>query len=190
MTLEEYVLTYKGTTDTGEDGIVCNIPDYYERYIKPLDKRFENYSFYASRTVLCPLHDDNDPSLGLISHRFYDGVKIYHCFGCGMSGTIIRLHQLIQDMYHGNKMTDEEACKDLASLFGVSLDDFTELAEDDYEGRYLQKLKKIDKLKDAYTLNDFSRALLDARKSGGKDILGVLHMESIKLIATKKKLYS
>ena len=85
MSLEEFILTYRGTTDSGEQGIVCNIPDYYERYVKPLDKRFSEYSLYSSRTVICPLHNDTDPSLGLINHRFLTDVKIYHCFGCGAS---------------------------------------------------------------------------------------------------------
>lgn len=191
MSLEEYILTYRGTTDTGEQGIVCNIPDYYERYIKPLDKRFKEYSFYGSRTVICPLHDDTDPSMGLINHRFLTDVKIYHCFGCGASGTVIRLHQFIQDLYHNRKLTEDEACRELADLFTISLDDFNDLAEDDYEGRYLSMLKRLNKLSKSYTIREYSNTLLELRKSNLtlSDKLDRINNENIKMIATQKKLY-
>lgn len=192
MRLEEFILTYRGTTDSGEQGIVCNIPDYYERYIKPLDKRFAEYNFYGSRTVICPIHNDTDPSMGLINHRFLSDVKIYHCFGCGASGTIIRLHQYIQDLYYNKKLTEDESCKDLASLFNIPLDDFDEIAEDDYEGRYMATLKRLSKLNKSYTIREYSSELLNIRKSNIplEDKLSRINSESIKMIATHKKLYS
>lgn len=193
MTLEEYILTYKGTNDNDEQGIVCNIPDYYERYIRPLDKRFSEYSFYGSRTVICPLHNDTDPSMGLINHRFLSDVKIYHCFGCGASGTIIRLHQIIQDTYCNRRLTEEESCKELADLFGVSLDDFSEIADDDYDGKYVDMLKRISKLQKAYTSKDYAHDLLTLRKENNlsmQDKLRLLNVESIKMISTQKRMYS
>lgn len=192
MSLEEFILTYRGTTDSGEQGIVCNIPDYYERYIKPLDKRFSEYSLHSSRTVICPLHDDTDPSLGLINHRFLTDVKIYHCFGCGASGTIIRLHQFIEELYHGRRLTEQESCNELADLFGISLEDFEEIADDDYDGKYVAMLKRINKLKNSYTIKTFSAELLNIRSSDMslEDKMRLLNNESIKMIATQKKLYS
>lgn len=192
MSLEEFILTYRGTTDSGEQGIVCNIPDYYERYVKPLDKRFSEYSLYSSRTVICPLHNDTDPSLGLINHRFLTDVKIYHCFGCGASGTIIRLHQFIEELYHGRRLNEQESCNELADLFGISLEDFEEIADDDYDGKYVAMLKRINKMKNAYTIKTFSTELLNIRGSDMtlEDKMRLLNNESIKMIATQKKLYS
>lgn len=196
MTLQDYVLTYRGITDSGEEGVVCNIPDYYERYIQPLDKkRFGSYSLYTSSTVICPFKDhmDTDPSFGLINHRFLEGVKIYHCFGCGAFGTIIRLHQIIEDSYKGRKLSEDEATRDLADLFGIPLDDFNEIADDDYDGKYIDMLKRIEKSKKVYTIREFSDSLLNLRKSQDLSISDMLHSvnnESIKLIATQKKLYS
>lgn len=193
LTLEEFILTARGTTDTGEQGVICNIPDYYERYIKPLDKRFAEYNLYSSRTVICPLHSDTDPSLGLINHRFLSDVKIYHCFGCGASGTVIRLHQYIQDLYYNRKLTEKEACMELADLFNVNIEDYDEIAEDDYNTKYVRMLKRISKAKKAYTINDFSRNLLNIRKNSNMNVddkLSSMNMESVKMIATKKKLYS
>jgi len=192
MSLEEFILTYRGTTDSGEQGIVCNIPDYYERYVKPLDKRFSEYSLYSSRTVICPLHNDTDPSLGLINHRFLTDVKIYHCFGCGASGTIIRLHQFIEELYHGRRLNEQESCNELADLFGISLEDFEEIADDDYDGKYVAMLKRISKMKNSYTIKTFSTELLNIRSSDMtlEDKMRLLNNESIKMIATQKKLYS
>lgn len=193
MKLEEYILTYRGITSTGEDGIVCNIPDYYDKVIKPLDKRFSEYSFYNNRTVICPLHTDTDPSLGLIRHRFLQDVKVYHCFGCGASGTIIRLNQHIKDLYFNVKLTEEESCRDLAEIFGVSLDEFDSISEDDYDSKYVDTLKRINKAQSEYTVKDFSRNLLDIRKNidiNLLDKLKLLNSESVKIISTKKKLYS
>lgn len=192
MSLEEFILTYRGTTDSGEQGIVCNIPDYYERFVKPLDKRFSEYSLYSSRTVICPLHNDTDPSLGLINHRFLTDVKIYHCFGCGASGTIIRLHQFIEELYHGRRLNEQESCNELADLFGISLEDFEEIADDDYDGKYVAMLKRINKMKNSYTIKTFSTELLNIRGSDMtlEDKMRLLNNESIKMIATQKKLYS
>lgn len=192
MSLEEFILTYRGTTDSGEQGIVCNIPDYYERYVKPLDKRFSEYSLYSSRTVICPLHNDTDPSLGLINHRFLTDVKIYHCFGCGASGTIIRLHQFIEELYHGRRLNEQESCNELADLFGISLEDFEEIADDDYDGKYVAMLKRISNMKNSYTIKTFSTELLNIRSSDMtlEDKMRLLNNESIKMISTQKKLYS
>lgn len=193
MSLDEYILTYRGTTDNGEQGFVCNIPDYYDRYIKPLDKRFSEYNLYSNNTVICPLHDDTDPSLGLIKHRFLSGVQVYHCFGCGASGTVIRLHQFIQDIYYNRRLTSDDACKELADLFDIPLEDIDELADDDYDGKYMSMLKRLNSLKRAYTFDSFSRELLEIRKNTDisiEDRLRLLNIESIKMISTQKKLYS
>lgn len=193
MSLEEYILTYRGTTDSGTEGIVCNIPDYYERYVKPLEKRFFEYNFYGSKTVICCFHNDTDPSLGLINHRFLSDVKIYHCFGCGTSGTVIRMHQVVQETYFKRVLTTDEACKELASLFNISLDDFDDIAEDDYEGKYVSMLKRINKLQSTYTSTEFSRDLLDLRKNQSlseDDKLRLVNVEIVKMVATQKRLYN
>lgn len=192
MTLSEYILTYKGKTDSGEDGLVCNIPDYYDRYIRPLDKRFKDYSLKGSKLVICCFHDDTDPSLGLIRHRFLTDVKVYHCFGCGSSGTVIRMHQIIQEMYHNVRLTEEEACRDLSRLFNIPLDQFNVRAEDDYEGKYFDLLAKVSSLKGAYTSTDYARDLLNLRGIQNMSVdhkLHQLNIETIKMIATHKRLY-
>lgn len=192
MTLEEYILTYKGIVSTGDEGFVCNIADYYDKYVMQLDSKFRERSLNGSRLVICPLHDDHDPSLGLINHRFLKGVKIFHCFGCGTSGTVVRLHQLIELKYNNRKLTNEDACKELADMFNIDISSFNELVDDDYEGKYIQAMKRLDSLiKDSYTISDYELELLKARSSNDRNAILLKSNEAlIKMVASTKNLYN
>ena len=160
MTIEEYVLTFPD-----KDGNpLINIADYFERYVKPLSKKFSTSSFFEHRTVVCPFHEDINPSLGTINHKHLKGVKVYHCFGCGASGTVIRMHQRIQYIYHGNRMTDVEAAIDLCNLYGV---DTTPLVTRQYTANQLTRMRKMDRLKkleSAYGVREFADELMPIRE--------------------------
>lgn len=185
MLLKEYILTYE------EDGqIVANLFDYYDKYVKLLDKRFEKYS-YRNGLVLCFFRDHNDinPSMGWISSKKYKNVKVCHCFGCGKTYDIVRAHQVLRQQYDGISLTEQEACYEIADLFNINLEDFDEVSEDeDLEISYLRGLRLVDKLSKHYTVREFSEVLLNQRKSGKVD-LGVVNDECVKMIATEKKLY-
>lgn len=185
MQLDEYILTYKDA----QGDIVCNPSEYYARYIKPLHKRFENGTLGRHSLVICPLHDDTDPSLGLMQHRFFKGVSLYHCFGCNASGSVIRLHQHIQKKYYNREIKEDEACKELASLFNIPLEDFDELAEEDYEERFNRNIAKLDKMQEKYTKRDFERELLEIRKNKKGVNLSLVNSACVKMIATEKQLY-
>ena len=142
MDLIEYVLTYREKQADGTEKIVANIPDYYDKVIHNLDPKYMGRSLHVNRTVICPLHEDNDPSLGLMNHRHLKDVKLYHCFGCNSTGTIIRLHQRIVSKYEKRNITDEESCKELATIYkDVPVDIFI----DDiiYKGNDSKKLNDL-----------------------------------------------
>lgn len=188
MTLKDYILTYE------KDGnILVNLYDYYEWYIKPLNKKWEHQSYYSTGMVLCffPDHADVNPSMGSIKDKRLKGVRVCHCFGCGRTADVVRLHQIIQEQYHHRTLTEKEACIDLAGLFGVPIEEFDELADDDYEGKYIRNLHKIDTLQTHYTVREFSSGILNLRKEaqGGMVDLNKLNSESVKMIATVKQLY-
>lgn len=185
MTLVDFILTYE------RDGkIVCNLFDYYEEFIRPLDERFKNHSYYENDLVLCYLkdHADVNPSMGYISDKFHKGVKLCHCFGCGRTYNVVRLNQVISSQYFGKELSEKESCVDLATKFNIDISEFDELADDDYEGKHLAKLRKIEQLKRRYTFEDFKDKLLEQRKSGKVD-LGRVNAECVKMIATTKQLY-
>lgn len=184
MTLVDYILTYKV-----DDKIVCNLFDYYENYIKPLDKRFSNHSFYNSKLVLCWFkdHQDINPSMGWIRDRNHTGVKVCHCFGCGWTGNVIRLHQIIQKQYYNKTISERESCEELAKMFGIPLDGF-EVEEEDIIKRHFRKVGKIRNLQNRYSSYDFTSEIRMLRTEGVVDLDSV-NSECIKLIATNKMLY-
>ena len=188
MTLDDYILSYK--ENETDEVLTVDLFAYYENFIRPLDKRFEPYSFYDNKLVLCWFkdHEDVNPSMGYINDRFHKGQKLYHCFGCGKSGDVIRLNQIIESQYHNRDLSRKESCLDLAIKFNIPIDDYEELSDEDYEKRYLRFLRKFDALMNRYTVRDFSRALLQQRKSGKID-LNKVNSECVKMIATIKQLY-
>jgi DNA primase len=191
-TVENIVLTQKDM----QGKIKANIPDYYERYIKPQEDKYKDSDLHTNRTAICPLpnHNDTDPSFGLTNHKFYKGVKIYHCFGCGGSGTIIRLHQRIQSKYHNRKLTEHESALELAELFGVDLANATddESTEEIEGSAYISRVKTIRELQDRYTVRDYQRELLGVRMRDDVSLevrAKAVNKSIIKMIATDKKLY-
>lgn len=188
MTLREYVLTY-----SVDDKIVANLFDYYERFIKTLTERFTKYSYYTSNLVPCFFkdHPDNDPSMGYIKDKRLKNVKVCHCFGCGRTADVVRLHQILNHQYKNRELTEKEACIEIAQMFGIPLDEYEELDEDDYEGRYYRNLKKIDVLAHHYTTRDFEHDLMALRNSSkpGEIDLNKLNSACVKMIATSKQLY-
>lgn len=181
--LERYVITYED--ETGK--VVCNIPDYYRIKVAPLMGKFKRYSFDKDRMVICPFHDDHDPSLGIIKHKFLNKVMIYHCMGCGSAGTIVRFHQRIERQYHKRDISDKESCIELCSIFGIPVPDDDVFNSEDYSKIMQSRYYKIDKLQERYTEKEFARSLLEIRRS---DVdLNRVNSECVKMIATIKGLY-
>lgn len=190
MTLEEFTLTYKDS----DGNIVITIADYFERFVKPLSPKFANSSFHTSRTVICCFkdHDDINPSLGTTNHRHLKGVKVYHCFGCGRTGTVIRLHQLIQHEYHNRRLSDKEAALELCDLFGVDASKYREVKDAGAANGYLARMQRADEVLDEYTLAEFKDELRDIRARDGLMLVERGHLINsamIKMIATSKRLY-
>lgn len=190
MTLEEFVLTYKD-----KDGnVVVNIADYYERFVKPLDDRFKNCSFFDAKLVLCCFKDHNDinPSMGTVTHRYLKGVRIYHCFGCGATGTVIRLHQRIQKEYFGRSLTDNESALELCELYDIDAGQFKTVGYEGDQANFMRRMQKVSELSNVYTSKEFSRDLLEIRKTpelGVDARANKVNSALIKYVATSKKLF-
>lgn len=181
--LEKYVITY----ENDEGGIICNIPAYYDLRVKPLGAKFEQYDFETSHTVICPLHDDHDPSLGLMRDKNISKVMLYHCLGCGSVGNVVRLHQRVESKYSNRELSLKDACIELCEIFGIPLPEDSIYDEDDLERRQAGRLHKIDELQGVYTINEFKRELLNMRKLGVD--LNKINSSCVKMIATEKGLY-
>jgi hypothetical protein len=93
------------------------IEDYYRKAIIPIDKR--RFHISSSNKMICPLHNDHDPSLGVI---VTNGKETFHCFGCNAWGDVVDLHILIAKKYYKRYLNREEAIKELCRLFKVNED--------------------------------------------------------------------
>ena len=191
MTLEEYVLTAKDS----EGKIIINIADYYDRYIMPLDNKFRKWSYHTHSTVLCCWKDHNDlnPSLGSINHKFYKGVKLYHCLGCGATGTVIRMHQRIQKEYYNRDITEKQSCIELCELFGVDAKAYLEVKDVGDQTNAMERLRRMNQFKHIYTIRDYTSDLKAAKCNNQDDLkseASAVNTANIKYIATKKRLYS
>lgn len=184
--LERYVITYRDN----KGNIVCNIPDYYSKRVVPLAGKFNQFTFENTKNnmAICPFHDDHDPSLGLIKHKFLSNVMIYHCLGCGSAGTVVRFHQRIEQQYHGRVLSDKEACIELCNMFNIPVPSDNDFEPEDYNQKMQNKYRKIDSLQRRYTEKQFAENLLKIRKTGCPDLVRV-NTECVKMIATMKGLY-
>jgi len=94
-----------------------SVLEYYNKYIVPLNKKFLQMS--ESRvTSLCPFHKDTDPSF-----HYWKKKNIFHCFGCGVGGNVVRLHQLVRQTYYNENVDKQKAIETLAILWGIKLED-------------------------------------------------------------------
>lgn len=188
MTFKDYILTYKV-----DDKIVANLFDYYDIFIKHLDKRFEQYSYYSSNLVLCYFkdHADVNPSMGYLNDKRLKGVKVCHCFGCGRTADVVRLHQILSKQYLNKTLDEKEACIEVANLFDIPYEDFDELDEEDYDAKFARTMRKLDSLKNHYTIRDYHESMKTIRGSYpvGHIDLNKINSENVKMIATVKQLY-
>lgn len=169
MTLEELVLRN------------YTIKEFYEKYLLDMEvldsdigKKIKKYSngFNDKDMAICPLHNDHDPSFGLIKSKKYKGVLVGHCFGCGRVVDVIRLNQQLinkglihREYYSGNQaVTYLESAKLLAEEKNLSLDD-TEAESLDMDNIQIQRELSIRKSRDKYSIRDFQNDLLAIRIS-------------------------
>ena len=174
------------------DYILEQIPlfEYYDKFISELNPRFKQYSYNSGKLVLCYFkdHDDVNPSMGWLRDKKNRDVKVCHCFGCGRTANVVRIHQILSSQYFNREMTEIEACKDLAEIFRVSIEEFKD-TEDDLNGEYIAQLNRGRKLQKSYTVQDFKYSLKDIRLHETNNTLEKLNSECVKMIATKKQLY-
>ena len=116
------MITYSGVVERLNQQI--RISEYVSKSVK-LQKRGANHS------GLCPFHQEKTPSFSVI-----DSKNLYHCFGCGASGDLIKFVQSTKNLGF------VEAVKYLASIYGIELPKEEEKRAPSLEG----KIKDINML--------------------------------------------
>jgi DNA primase len=103
-----------------------DIVSVISRYVK-LKKRGRNY------VGLCPFHDEKTPSFVVSPEK-----QIFHCFGCGASGDVVKFIMRIEDIDF------KTAVKELAKEAGIPAPRFSKTIKDNTSER--NRLKEVMKL--------------------------------------------
>lgn len=109
----------------------------------------------SSYRALCPFHSETNPSFYV-----HPGLKIYHCFGCGASGDVIKFLQEMEGI------SFQEALERLAKRAGIDLSlyrtegtseygKYIRLYEETWK-RYVKELEKSKEAKDYLKSRGFS----------------------------------
>lgn len=159
------------------------IKDIYDEYLLDLEVEHEGeygqkiidkpyrLGFNKHNMAICPLHDDTDPSLGLIKDRKNKKILLCHCFGCGATANAIRFYQRLinlrkikSELKPHEVMTYSGALKILATKVGVSEKDVVERVLDPNDIIMTREIKLIRNMR-KYNIRDFENALLSLRMS-------------------------
>lgn len=93
--------------------------EYYNKNVVPLSEKFKPMAINQV-TGLCPFHIDTDPSLHVWKKK-----NIYHCFGCGFGGDVVKTHMQLRRQHYSENITVEKAVRQLAEMFNIELDEET-----------------------------------------------------------------
>jgi len=109
----------------------------------------------SSYRALCPFHSETNPSFYV-----HPGLKIYHCFGCGASGDVIKFLQEMEGI------SFQEALERLAKRAGIDLSLYRTEGTSEYGKyiclyeetwkRYVKELEKSKEAKDYLKSRGFS----------------------------------
>jgi DNA primase len=128
--------------------------EYYNTQILPLNKKYHAIS-EERNTGLCPFHADNDPSL-----HYWKSKNIFHCFGCGFGGDVVKTHMKLRKIYYNESLSIEKAIQHLASLFSISLDIETGFTIKSV----FDQARELLLSKETYSLSDQDMSLAEFRK--------------------------
>ena len=96
--------------------------------------------------AVCPFHEEDTPSLAVNTEK-----NLFHCFGCGVGGSIFTWIQLTEHL------SFEEAVKKVAELTDSDLNDYV-------ESESLNFYKTLNKINKPHKLVSYDREILDIEK--------------------------
>lgn len=94
---------------------VFPVEEYYRKFVVPINPRL--YRISSSGKMVCPVHNDHDPSLGIVQSKS-DG-ELVHCFGCNFWGNVVDLHRRVCKRHFKRYLSEEDAKKELCNIFNM-----------------------------------------------------------------------
>lgn len=138
------------------------VVEYYKKFISPMNPK--RYWVKQNKLMVCPIHNDHDPSLGIIHGK--DGSETLHCFGCNyVAKTIVQFHQDVCRVRQRRMISEEESLHELCNIFGVNYDELpnsliasTEIDKDlKREVELTERLGKFD-------ISDYNQLILEGKR--------------------------
>lgn len=153
------------------------IEEYYKKVIIPLNPKRFHYG--SGGKMVCPLHSDHDPSLGVIEKK---DSEVCHCFGCGYWGDVVDLNIDINRRYKGKHLNRKESIDDLCYVFELSRGTVAEEETDvgDSRSKDTKRLDLISSKDENFDISDMRYSFLDGKlKKKGVGYFNALMMSMI-----------
>lgn len=154
---------------------------YYEKVVMPLDRKFK---VTKADKYICCLHDDKDPSMGLLKSKSKG--EVFHCFGCNAWGNVIDLHRKVSFKYFGKNIDDEQAKRELCTIFGI---DYTVLPKDEMGvSDSNSEIRKALAMRDAlsrFDIQDFQSKFIEGKLENRS--IGYYNALLVKMIVSEKE---
>lgn len=137
------------------------IREYYEKVVVPINP--DRYKVKSGKMFVCPVHNDHDPSLGLIPSKNGD---ICHCFGCNFWGNVVELHQKVSKKHFKKYLSEEEAVRDLCKIFRVNIEDLPVGDISDIKDKDERRELALDEAIENFDIGDFQRLIYEGKVQG------------------------
>lgn len=135
-----------------------SILEYYKKVLIP--KNPNHYKIKSDKMMVCPLHDDVNPSMGIVVGK--DGEELFHCFGCNQWGNIVELNKKVNRRVFKKYLTDKESLQELCNLFNVPFEK-VDSEEQTVENDDVRIDMAIDKAIDKYDISDYKRLIVEGK---------------------------
>jgi len=135
------------------------IIDYYKKVVIPINPK--RYWIKSDKMMVCPLHDDINPSMGIMIDS--SGNELYHCFGCNRWGSVVDLHKKVTRQLKRRYISDEESLKELCNIFDVSYDSVSIPENNVIEDIDIRRDLAIKEAQGKFDISDFQRMMTDGK---------------------------
>ena len=138
------------------------ILDYYRKFVIPMNPK--RYFIEKGKLMVCPIHNDHDPSLGLIKGN--NGSEVVHCFGCNyVAKSIVKFHQDVARVRQRRLISEDESVHELCNIFGIDYGSLPNelVAQTDVDSDLRREIKLVEKM-DKFDISDYRQLILKKKK--------------------------
>lgn len=138
------------------------IVEYYKKVVVPINP--SRYIMKSDKMFVCPVHNDHDPSLGLIKSKKGDTC---HCFGCNFWGNVVELHQRVMKRHKKKYLSEDEAIRDLCRIFNVDYEKVPKAEGiEGIKDKSIRQEIALDESLEKFDIGDFQRLIYEGKVEG------------------------